>query len=429
MMTVFISIALALLFGLLFTRLTNLFKLPDVTAYLIAGVLIGPYCLGRLGIPGIGFTDFQQLDNVGFLSDLALGFIAFAIGSEFKASALKQTGKQALVIGVLQAVITALVVDAVLIGVHLIVGEKLSLAAAITLGAIAAATAPAATLMVIRQYKARGKVTSVLLPVVALDDAVGLALFAVSFGIAKALKGGAVDVWSVAVSPLVEIVASLALGAVLGLGLTLVERLFHSNRNRTAVSIAFIMASVALSMLKFPVGPVTVGFSPLLVCMMLGTVFCNVAPLADEIMDLTDRWSAPLLALFFVLSGADLELGVFSDLAVVGVGAAYILSRCVGKYLGAHVSSVLVRAEPEVKKYLGITLFPQAGVALGMCVTAATLPGDGAIIRNIVLFAVLIYELVGPMLTKIALTKSGDIVAPAETGAARRAKKLEERRG
>lgn len=425
MMTEFLSLALALIFGLLFTRITSRFKLPDVTAYLVAGVLVGPYCLGRLGVPGLGFNSFDALAKISFVSDAALGFIAFAIGSEFKVSSLKKTGKQAVIIGILQAVVTTIVVDAVLIGISLATGGKLSIPAAITLGAIASATAPAATLMVVRQFKAKGKVTEVLLPVVALDDAVGLALFAVSFGIARAMAGGTLDIYSIVCNPLIEIFASLALGAVCGVILTQLERMFHSNRNRTAMIIGFILATVGISMLEIPVGPVEISFSPLLVCMMMGTVFCNLCPLADDLMERSDKWSAPLLALFFVISGSDLELGVFSDIVVVLIGAAYILSRCLGKYIGAYISSVISKADPMVKKYLGITLFPQAGVALGMCVTASALPGDGPMIRNIILFGVLIYELVGPMLTKIALTKSGDIVAPGKEVLERREKKLE----
>ncbi|MBQ1223722.1 MAG: cation:proton antiporter, partial [Oscillospiraceae bacterium] len=216
MMTGFLSIALALIFGLLFTRITSRFKLPDVTAYLVAGVLIGPYCLGRLGVPGLGFNSFDDLSKISFISDAALGFIAFAIGSEFKLSHLKKTGKQAVIIGILQAVITTVVVDAVLIAVSVATKGKISMPAAITLGAIASATAPAATLMVVRQFKAKGKVTDVLLPVVALDDAVGLALFAVSFGIARAMAGGSLDVYSIVCNPIIEIVASLLLGAVAG---------------------------------------------------------------------------------------------------------------------------------------------------------------------------------------------------------------------
>jgi len=408
-MTDFLAIALALIFGLLFTRITSLLKLPDVTAYLIAGVLIGPYCLGQLGIEGLGFTAMESIEKVGFISDVALGFIAFAIGNEFRLSHLKETGKQATIVGILQAVVTTIVVDAALIGLHFVLGDKLPLEAAIVLGAIASATAPAATLMVVRQYKAKGKLTDMLLPVVALDDAVGLAIFAVSFGIAEAIAGGSVNVLSIVLEPLIEIVGSLIMGAILGALLTQLEKLFHSNRNRTSLIIGFVLVTVGLSMMKFEVAGIHIGFSSLLVCMMLGSVFCNMCPLSEDLMERSDKWTAPLLALFFVLSGAELELSVFTDIAVVGIGVAYILTRCLGKYLGAYGSCALAKTDPNVKKYLGVTLFPQAGVALGMCsIAAATLP-SGALVRNIILFSVLVYEIVGPMLTKISLIKSGDI--------------------
>ncbi len=408
-MTDFLAIALALIFGLLFTRVTNIFKLPDVTAYLIAGVLIGPFCLGQLGIEGLGFTSLEAIEHLGFISDVALGFIAFAIGNEFRLSHLKETGKQATVVGILQALVTTLVVDAALLLLHVFLGDKLPVEAAITLGAIAAATAPAATLMVVRQYKAKGKLTDILLPVVALDDAVGLAVFAVSFGIAEAIAGGSVSLLSIILEPLIEIVGSLLMGAILGALLTLLERLFHSNRNRTSLIIGFVLVTVGLSMLEFDIGPVHVGFSSLLVCMMLGSVFCNLCPLSEDLMERSDKWTAPLLALFFVLSGAELELDVFTDIAVVGIGVVYILSRCLGKYVGAYSSCALVHTDDSVKKHLGITLFPQAGVALGMCVTASSLGNCGNLIRNIILFSVLVYEIVGPMLTKISLIKAGDI--------------------
>lgn len=408
-MTDFLAIALALIFGLLFTRVTNIFKLPDVTAYLIAGVLIGPFCIGRLGIEGLGFTSLEMIEHLSFISDVALGFIAFAIGNEFRLSHLKETGKQATVVGILQAFVTTLVVDAALLLLHVFLGDKLPVEAAITLGAIAAATAPAATLMVVRQYKAKGKLTDILLPVVALDDAVGLAVFAVSFGIAEAIAGGSVNILSIILEPLIEIVGSLLMGAILGALLTLLERLFHSNRNRTSLIIGFVLMTVGLSMLNFDIGPVHVSFSSLLVCMMLGSVFCNMCPLSEDLMERSDKWTAPLLALFFVVSGAELELDVFTDLAVVGIGVVYILSRCLGKYVGAYGSCALVHTDDNVKKYLGITLFPQAGVALGMCVTASKLGGCGSMIRNIILFSVLVYEIVGPMLTKISLIKAGDV--------------------
>ncbi len=419
-MTLFLTVSFALLFGLLFTRITNIVKLPDVTAYLVAGVLIGPFVLGRLGVPGLGFTSLEIIEQLGFLSDAALGFIAFAIGSEFRMSHLKKTGKQAMVIGILQALITMICVDIALIALHFVLGDKMPLPAAITLGAIASATAPAATLMVVRQYKAKGKVTDILLPVVALDDAVGLAVFAVSFGIAEAIAGGALDFVSIAVNPVLEIIFSLLLGAVCGVLLSKLEVLFHSNRNRNSMIIGFILATVGLSMLKIHIGSVTIGFSSLLVCMMLGTVFCNKCPLSEELMERADKWSAPLLALFFVISGADLNFSVFGSGTILIIGAVYIAFRCIGKYFGARWSSEMVNSAPEVKKYLGITLFPQAGVALGMCATAASLPAGGDIVRNTILFSVLVYEVVGPMLTKTALTRSGDITEKPESTKNRR---------
>ena len=411
--------------GLLMTRPLSRFHLPDVTAYLIAGVLIGPCCLGLLHIPGLGFGSFEELEGLKLISNVALGFIAFSIGNEFRLSQLRETGRQALVIGILQAVAATLLVDAALLIFHLIRPDVLSVPAAITLGAIGAATAPAATLMVVRQYKARGKLTDLLLPIVALDDAVGLILFAVSFGIAEAMSSGAVDVVGIVVNPLLEILGSLVMGAVAGWMLTQLEKLFHSNTNRLAMSIGFVFVTVALSMLEIPAGgSAKLGFSSLLVCMMLGSVFCNLCPLSEEIMKNADRWTAPLLVLFFVLSGAELELGVFLQFSSVLVGVVYILARSLGKYYGARESARLVGCDRNVVRYLGITLLPQAGVALGMCVTAASLPGDGKMIRNIVLFAVLVYELVGPLMTKWALTKAGDIQPKSEEVLHRRERKL-----
>ena len=425
-MSELLSLSVAMFAGLMMTRVLGRLKLPDVTSYLIAGVLIGPCCLGALHIPGLGFGSAEELDGLNLISLVALGFIAFSIGNEFRLSQLRETGRQALVIGILQAVAAALLVDLVLVAIALAAPQTLSVPAAITLAAIAAATAPAATLMVVRQYKAKGPLTDLLLPIVALDDAVGLVLFAVSFGIAKALSAGAVDLISIVVDPLVEIVASLLLGTLAGIALTELEKLFHSNTNRLAMTIGFVFVTVALSMLRIPLGPVTLSFSSLLVCMMMGSVFCNLCPLSEEIMSRSDKWSAPLMVLFFVLSGAELELGVFARGSAVLIGVVYILARSAGKYFGARGSARLMHCSRRVVDYLGITLLPQAGVALGMCVTAAKLPGDGPMIRNIVLFAVLIYELVGPLLTKWALTKAGDIQPPSREVLTRRERKLAE---
>jgi len=310
-----------------------------------------------------------------------------------------------------QAVMATILVDIALIGLHFILGpDKLPIPTAITLGAIATATAPAATLMVVRQYKAKGKVTDMLLPVVALDDAVGLVVFAISFGIAKAMTQGTFSMISIILEPILEVILSLALGLIMGLLFTFFEKWFHSNSKRLSLSITFVILTVALSMLKFEVGGVHVGFSSLLVCMMLGSVFCNICDFSEELMERTDKWTAPLFVLFFVLSGAELELSVFSEWTVVLIGVVYIIARSVGKIFGAYVGAKGTKCAPTIVKYLGITLLPQAGVALGMSLTAAQVLGaEGAVIRNVALFAVLIYELVGPLLTKIALTKAGEI--------------------
>ena len=415
-----------MLAGLLMTRAIKPLKLPDVTAYLVAGLLIGPYFLGRLGIDGLGFPTAEAVSGLGLVSEVALGFIAFSIGNEFRLHDLKATGKQAAVVGVFQALTATLLVDLALVALHRAMPDKLTTAQAITLGAIATATAPAATLMVVRQYKAKGPLTDLLLPIVALDDAVGLVVFAVSFGVARTMVNGELELLPILVNPLIEIVASLSLGAVMGWLLTQLERLFHSNTNRLNMTIAFVLLTASLSMLEFEIGPVTVGFSSLLVCMMLGTVFCNLCPLSGDLMGAADKWTSPLFALFFVISGAQLELNVFADWAIVGVGVVYILARSAGKYLGAFASARATRCAPQICKYLGITLLPQAGVALGMCATAAQLGEQGALIRNITLFAVLVYELVGPLMTRWALTQAGDIKPIPQEVQERRQRKLEQ---
>lgn len=421
---VFLTLSIALLSGLLLSRLAKKVGLPAVTAYLVAGVIIGPYLLGQFGI---GFnSDSNSPEHYKILCDLALGFIAFAIGNEFRLEQLKKVGKQATIVGIAQAIVTTIIVDAGLIGLSFILPEGcLPLPAAIILGAVATATAPAATLMVVRQYKAKGPVTDILLPVVALDDAVGLVVFAISFGVAGAINTGTVDPISMIVNPLLEVVLSLVLGTLMGLLFTLTERFFFSRSKRMAVSVTFVMLTVAISSLKFEIGHVHIGFSSLLACMMLGTIFCNICDFSEELMERADRWTAPLLILFFVISGAELNLGVFSNWVFVVIGIAYIVFRCIGKYFGARWSAKISGCDENIVKYLGITLFPQAGVALGMASQALTFGGEiGVLAQSITLFAVLIYELVGPALTKIALTKAGDIKAEGKTNAREEAKKL-----
>ncbi len=408
-MYVLLSLSAALLVGLMLSRLAKKVSLPAVTAYLVAGILIGPYFLGALGIKGLGFVSMENIKTYSLLSDVALGFIAFLIGNEFRLAQLKKTGRQVTVIGIIQAVFTTILVDAFLIGLHFIIPDKLPLPSAIILGAVASATAPAATLMVVKQYKAKGPLTDILLPIVALDDAVGLMLFAISFGVAKALLAGHVNILSVIVEPILEVVLSLGLGTLMGFIFNWFEQFFHSRSKRLSLSVAFVFLTVALSMLEFEVFGIHIAFSSLLTCMMLGTVFCNVCDFSEELMDRLDRWTAPLFILFFVISGSELELSVFTDALVVVIGVVYIISRSLGKYLGASLSARAVKCDSNIVKYLGITLFPQAGVALGMAIKAEALGPEGAIVANITLFSVLVYELIGPYLTKISLLKAGEI--------------------
>ncbi len=408
MQNLLLCISLALIAGLLMTRPAKRIGLPAVTAYLITGLILGPYCIGRLGLTGIGFHTMEDVSALGIISDTALGFIAFTIGNEFRLADLRSMGKQAVTVGILQAVVTTAAVDAALIVLHLVFPEALSISSAITLGAIAAATAPAATLMVVRQYRADGPLTRLLLMVVAIDDAVGLVLFSASFGVASALEQGGISVITVVVEPLLEIVLSLLLGMIAGYILDWSERYFHSRGNRISISVAFVLLTVGLSMIEFEIGAIHCGFSLLLVCMMTGTIFCNLCETSASLMERLDRWTTPLTVLFFILSGAELDLKILQDPIVLLIGAVCIISRAAGKIFGAYGSCALSGCSRNTQKYLGITLLPQAGVALGMAITAANL-SDGVMVRSVVLFSVLVYELIGPTLTKKALFAAGEI--------------------
>lgn len=413
MESILLSISVALGVGLLMSRIVKRFGLPAITGYLIGGVLIGPYFLGRLQIPGIGFTSMEKVEELKVISEITLGFIAFLIGNEFRISQLRKTGKQALVIGVFQALTATLVVDIVLFIIYLIMPDIISLSAVITLGAIATATAPAATLMVINQYEAKGKLTDILLPVVAIDDAVGLIIFAISLGIAKVISTGEYNLLTIIVEPIVEIILSLLIGIIIGTILTKSENQFKSRSKRMSVIVAVVLLSVSISMYHFTFAGIHISISSLLLCMMVGTAFCNESEydFSNDLMDRTNRWATPFMILFFILSGSELQLDVFSNITIVLIGIAFIAARTIGKYYGAYFSAKAVKCDKSVQKYLGITLLPQAGVALGMSIKAQeSLGNDGNLIKNITLFAILIYELVGPYLTKQALIKAGDIV-------------------
>ena len=415
-MEILIQLSLSLVGGLLLSRLAKKLNLPAVTAYLIAGLLLGPYCIGALQLFSLGFSSAAEVESLNIISQVALGFIAFTIGNEFRLEQLRHMGRQAITVGILQAVITAILVDLALVVLHFINPTVISIPSAIPLGAIAAATAPAATLMVVRQYKADGPLTRLLLLVVAIDDAVGLVLFSASFGVAAALESGAISLTTVLVEPLVEIVLSLGLGALAGWLLFRVEKYFYSRSKRLSISIGFVLLTVGLSMAEFEVGGIHCGFSLLLVCMMTGTVFCNICDFSEELMGRVDSWTAPVFVLFFVLSGAELNLKVLSNPLVLLIGAVYILSRSLGKYVGAYWSCALTSCDNKIKQHLGVTLLPQAGVALGMALTAQQL-SDGEIVRSVVLFSVLVYELVGPALTKRSLIAAGEIQEEGRTNA------------
>ena len=329
-MIILLATAITLLAGLLLTRLTKYMHLnfPDVTVYLITGLLVGPYCLGRLGIQGIGFSSFAEVESLSIISTVALGFIAFSIGAEFKLDKISKSGKATVVIGVLQALCATLLVDASLIGLHFILGDQiLPIPVCLTLGAIASATAPAATLMVVKQYRAKGPVTDLLLPIVALDDAVGLIIFAVSLGIAQAINGGELNIITVVVNPLLEIICSILLGSVLGYILTRLEKLFYSSDHRLSMTITFVLLAIALSSIEYDLGSLKFSFSSLLVLMMLGTIFCNTSEFAEELFDKSDHWTNSLYVAFFVLSGAQLDLAVFSQTSSLVIGLIYIAMR------------------------------------------------------------------------------------------------------
>ena len=390
-MNMLLALSLALIVGLFFSRIIRLIHLPNVTAYLVGGLLVGPSVLGLLPQDAVA--------SLSVLTDVALGFIAYSIGAEFRLSYLRQIGSKPIVITLFEGLCAVALVDVALIAM----GFPLPLC--LMLGAIAAATAPAATLMVVRQYKARGPVCSMLLPVVAMDDALCLMAFSISSAIAAAIYSGeALTVQSMLISPLLQIAGSLLLGAGIGLVQALAARFFHSRGNMLSLTIAAVLGGLALCEMW--------DLSSLLVCMMIGAVMINLSPASNKIIEQCDRFTPPLFMLFFVLSGADLNLSVLPTVGLLGV--SYLLFRSLGKWVGAFIGSSLVKAEPNVRKYLGYTLLPQAGVAIGMTQLAMqVIPEYGVTVRAVILAGTLVYELVGPVITKVALTRAGEI-APAQ---------------
>lgn len=389
-MNVLLAIGIAMAVGLLLSRVAKKLNLPNVTGYLIAGLIVGPYCLGVF--------QSETLEAVSAITTVALGFIAFSIGGEFKLANLRRVGTKALIITIFQALAAVLFVDVALI----LLGFDLPLA--LTLGAIATATAPAATLMVVRQYKARGPMTNTLLSVVAMDDALGLAIFSISLSISQMLVSNVQPTFTAMIlEPVLEIGLSLLIGFALGMIAAFVTRFFKSSANRLALSIATVFFGVAFAQMW--------NLSSLLLCMSIGAAFVNFRKDPEAMFADVDKWTSPLFMLFFVISGAELDLQVLTTVGLLGV--AYIVMRSLGKYFGTVLGAVVVKSDKKTRWYLGLTLLPQAGVAIGMAQIVMTqLPEYGAQIRAVVLAATFIYELVGPVITRIALVKSGEIQLP-----------------
>lgn len=432
---ILLEISIALIAGLISNRLIKLINLPNVTGYLIVGILLGPYFFSLFNENLTGVISKEMVESFGIIVDIALGFIAFSIGSEFKLSSIKKLGKGIITITLIQAFAALLFVDIALSVLSLCTGSfNENLPLILTLGAVATATAPAATLMVIKQYKAKGPVTDTLLPVVAMDDAVGLILFSISFSIAQVfakqqagIGGAEINVISILLMPILEIVLSLVIGSIIGIILSFAMRFFKSRANRLICMIAATFLAVALCELC----GTWFGFelSSLLTCMMVGAIFCNTRKDAIQIFDGIERWTPAIFMMFFILSGAELNFKLIT-LPVIGICAVYLIARSLGKYFGARYGCRLSHTNENVKKFLGLTLLPQAGVAIGMArsssnvfnglAEAALLENPlftgGAYLQNIagtitavVLCATLVYELVGPLITKVALTKANEI--------------------
>ena len=422
--SIFAYVAVLLLVALLSTRLMRLIKLPNVTGYIITGIIMGPFLFGVL-FNNFSYENIKDgliygfVKNLGWVSTVALGFIAFSIGTSFKINTIKALGKRVMVITVLEALGASLLVIAALLAAHFIFPQYVSLELALTLAAIASATAPAATLMVIKQYRAHGPLVDTLLPVVALDDAAALILFAILFQIASALAGGSISAYAIIVKPLLEISISLGVGVVLGFVVSLANRFFKSRNNRLIWCIFSVFA--ALGFYYLFKSPVMGGFelSSLLTCMMAGAIYTNFEKESGRTLDVMDRFTSPIYMMFFVISGASLDLTIFFNgdgLVVILIAVTYIIFRVIGKWSGAYIGASITRCEPQVKKYIGFALVPQAGVAIGLSSTAYTLFSQnpatektGALILAIILTSTLVYELIGPMVAKFALKKAHEI--------------------
>ena len=423
--SIFAYVAILLCVALLSTRLVRILKLPNVTGYIVTGIIMGPFVFGLLfnNFTYDGIKEgiiYQHVNTINWVSSAALGFIAFSIGTSFKKATIKALGKKVLIITVLEALGATILVLSVLLILHFIFPQYFAIELVLTLAAIASATAPAATLMVIKQYNARGPLVDTLLPVVALDDAAALILFAIFFQLANTFASGvAISLYTVLLKPLIEIAISVVTGLVLGLLISLMNRFFKSRNNRLIWCIFSVFAALGIYYLFK--SPYLGGFelSSLLICMTAGSIYTNFVSDSNRTLDVMDRFTSPIYMMFFVISGASLDLTIFfnkNGLVVLIIAVTYVICRFVGKWLGAFSGASITRCEPKVKKYLGFALIPQAGVAIGLATTAYNLFNRnpetayaGSLILAIILTSTLIYELIGPMVAKFALNKAGEI--------------------
>lgn len=399
-MNVLLYLSIILFTGLLFGKLAKFLKLPNVTGYIVGGIIVVPV----LGLLNINVIPKEGLEELKVISQIALGFIAFSIGTEFKLNYFKRVGIQPIVIAIFESFCAIIIVFV------LLVIFKYDVKFALVLSAIAAATAPAATIMVIKQYKAKGEVTENLLSVVALDDATAIIFFGIFVAIAKAIGNtGNESLFLSIIQPFVEILVSLGVGALAGVVLSLGVRWYTGRGNRTSLVLAMILFVSSLS-LVFKNWLGSFEFSALLSCMMMGAVFTNTVKdeVLDTVMYLVDRINPPIFILFFVLSGMELNLKVLTTVGVIGI--IYILGRVVGKVFGAYIGAVISKAPKKVQKYLGFGLVPQAGVAIGLTIVAdSIIPEYAMVIKTVILSATFIYELIGPSITKASLTAAGEI--------------------
>lgn len=381
----FIQCSIIFITGLIFSKLAKMVKLPAVTGYLVGGLLLGPFVLN--------FVTIESVDTLAIFSDIALAFIAFNIGSEFKLSYFKKVGMAPIVIACFESLFAVLFVLIVL----LLTNHELRFS--LMLSAIAAATAPAATIMVIKQYRANGPVTKTLLSVVAIDDATALILFGFALAITNSLSNGSGNLLMMLLSPIIEVVVSVIIGTVMGLILSYAIR-FYKDDLRVPLIIATLLLTLGISAIF--------DASSLLVCMVLGAIFCNLSNEADKTMNIIDGITPSLFMMFFVLSGAELNVYILPSIGLVGI--IYVVFRIVGKYAGAYVGAKLSKASENVCRYIGPCLIPQAGVAIGLSLVAQSmLPEFGSTIRAVILCGTLIYELIGPFVTKKTLIMAKEI--------------------